>query len=472
MLFNSWSFIALVAITFALYYARPLERWQVLVLILASFAFYAANDAWLLLLLIGSIAINITTSHLVMHGRPNRRLLHAAAGVTLNLAILALFKYGPLIGHSFLPETSSIGQFLVSLPLPIGISFFTFQGITLLVDCLRERRHGADFRIADRPLRERILQTTLYIAFFPQLVAGPIVKAHDFLPQIGRKRLDGIDWSTVYHSLVIGYFLKIVVADNLKDQTFWLAWPHFERFSTHDLLAMLFAYSMQIFADFAGYSLIAIGIAALFGYRLPQNFNFPYLSRSIAEFWRRWHISLSSFLKEYLYFPLGGNRKGRLRTYVNLMTVMLLGGLWHGAAWSYMVWGGCHGLALVGERILRPHIRPPRHGLVEAVRMLLVLGFVTFSWLLFKLPEFGQVLAFLRCLVDNTRLPDQSGLALTALLYSLPVVVYHVCHLLGRQRQRSPLPVPALSYPLAYATMLFLIVSNPGQPGAFVYFQF
>ncbi len=471
MLFNSWPFFALVVVTFALYYARPLRRLQAPILIAASFVFYAANDAWLLLLLIGSIAINVMASHLVMHGRPERRLFHATAGVALNLAVLAAFKYGPLIGRSFFPEASSIGQFLIGLPLPIGISFFTFQGITLLVDCLREKTHRADFPIADLPLRERAWKTTLYIGFFPQLVAGPIVKAHDFLPQIRRKTLDDIDWSTVYRSLVVGYFLKIVVADNLKDQTFWIAWPHFSHFSTHDLLILLFAYSMQIFADFAGYSLIAIGVAALFGYRLPQNFDFPYLSRSIAEFWRRWHISLSSFLKEYLYFPLGGNRKGRLRTYLNLMTVMLLGGLWHGAAWSYMVWGGCHGLALVGERMLRPHVRLPAHWLVDVLRMLLVLGFVTFAWLLFKLPDFGQVIAFLRCLADNTALPDQPGLALAALLYSAPVVVYHLCHLYGCRR-RASLPLPAMSYPLAYATMLFLIVSNPGQAGAFVYFQF
>ncbi len=471
MLFNSWPFAVLVLATLALYYAPLLRRFQVPVLIAASFVFYAANDAWLLLLLLCSIAVNIVSSHLVLHGPAERRVLHAALGVAVNLGILAAFKYGPLIGRSFLPESSTIAQFLIGLPLPIGISFFTFQGITLLVDCLREKTRRADFHIADLSLRQRLWQTTLYIGFFPQLVAGPIVKAHDFLPQIREKRPSDIDWATVFRSLVVGYFLKIVVADNLKDQTFWIAWPYFERSSTHDLLVMLFAYSMQIFADFAGYSLIAIGIAALFGYRLPQNFDFPYLSRSLSEFWRRWHISLSSFLREYLYFPLGGNRRGRLRTYANLMIVMLLGGLWHGAAWSYMVWGGCHGLALVGERALRPHLRLPAHWLVDGLRVLVVLTFVTFAWLLFKLPDFDQVVAFIACLVENTDLPDRPGLALTAMLYGLPVVLYHLGHLY-RQRHRSALPFPTVSHPLAYAAMLFLIVSNPGQPGAFVYFQF
>ncbi len=471
MLFNSWPFVVLVLITFMIYYSKPLRGLQVWVLILASMVFYASNSAPLLLLLLFSIAINTVTSHLVMHGRPDWRKGYAVLGVVLNLTLLGLFKYGPLFGRSFFPDDHSIGQFLISLPLPIGISFFTFQGITLLVDVLREKEHRADFHIADLSLRERIKQTTLYISFFPQLVAGPIVKAHDFLPQIKPKRSRDIDWQFCFRSLVVGYFLKIVIADNLKDQTFWIAWPYFERFASSDLLIMLFGYSMQIFADFAGYSLIAIGTAALFGYRLPQNFNFPYLSRSIAEFWRRWHISLSSFLREYLYYPLGGNRKGRLRTYFNLFIVMLLGGFWHGAAWSYLVWGGCHGLALAGERFLRPYIRLPDHWFVQSLQALLVFTFVTFAWLLFKLPDFTQVMAFFDSLANNTAIPPKPGLAISTLLYATPVIIYHLCYLLTRRRQ-SFLPVKTLTYPFAYATMLFLMLTNPGQPGAFVYFQF
>ncbi|MEQ8682884.1 MAG: MBOAT family O-acyltransferase, partial [Cyclobacteriaceae bacterium] len=228
-------------------------------------------------------------------------------------------------------------DFLIAIPLPIGISFFTFQGISLLVDAYRNRAGTSD-QIRVLPFWKLLFHTSLYISLFPQLVAGPIVKAHDFYPQIRTKYLSGIQWNYVFQHVVTGYFLKMVVADNLKDFTGELVWPSFERFSSVELLVYLFGYSMQIFADFAGYSLIAIGISGLFGYIIPQNFNFPYVASGFSDFWKRWHISLSTFLKEYLYIPLGGNRKGRVRTYLNLMIVMALGGLWHGALFMDWHW--------------------------------------------------------------------------------------------------------------------------------------
>ncbi|MEZ6126145.1 MAG: MBOAT family O-acyltransferase [Planctomycetaceae bacterium] len=267
--------------------------------------------------------------------------------MSANLATLAFFKYSGLLSKTFLQpiHNGQLTDLLAAIPLPIGVSFFTFQGISLLIDTYRARSDQQLSILVSERHSGRWLDVALFISFFPQLVAGPIVKAHDFLPQIKPKSRRDLDWTYIFRTLTTGYFLKMVVADNLKLYTAWIEFPVFHTKSTLTLLTMLFGYSMQIFADFAGYSLIAIGVAAIFGYRLISNFDFPYISTSFSEFWRRWHVSLSSFLKEYLYIPLGGNRSGRLRTYRNLLLTMILGGLWHGAAWSYAIWGLAHGLA-------------------------------------------------------------------------------------------------------------------------------
>ena len=454
----------------ALYYMPGLLFLQRFVLVGSSLVFYAANQPILLLLLIGSITVNIVASRLVYSGRPAWRTAYAALGVIANLGGLAFFKYSPLIGRTLFNGQGSLGEFLIAVPLPIGISFFSFEGITLLVDTLRVQKHRADYALPQASFSTHAINTSLFIVFFPHLVAGPILKAHDFVPQIKPKFFKDVDWVYCFRHLVTGYFLKMVVADNLQDLTFWIAYPYFQAKSSVDLGIMLYGYSMQIFADFAGYSLIAIGTAGLFGYLLPQNFNFPYISRSIAEFWQRWHISLSSFLKEYLYFPLGGNKNGQVRTYVNLMAVMLLGGLWHGAAWSYMVWGGAHGLALATERFVTDRIRLPDRGSWGVFRILLVFLFVTYAWLLFKLPEFEHVIAYTRSFWTNRGLRMDSRLTMMVFLYSLPVIGYHLHHL-KRQRLSRVIPSSAAA-PLAYGIMLLLILTNSGSPGAFVYFQF
>ncbi|MFN9911764.1 MAG: MBOAT family O-acyltransferase, partial [Pirellulaceae bacterium] len=219
--------------------------------------------------------------------------------------------------------------------------FYTFHGISLLVDVFRGRNLETFER--DKSLYRHLADTLLYLVFFPQLIAGPIIKAKEFYPQVTLKSIRQVDYQGSVRLLILGLFLKTVVADNLSEQTFWIAYPYFLGKSSADLLLLLYGYSAQIFADFAGYSLIAIGLARLLGYQLPDNFHFPYLASSIGEFWRRWHISLSSWLCDYLYIPLGGNQKGAVRTYFNLIIVMFLGGLWHGAAWSFAIWGLWHG---------------------------------------------------------------------------------------------------------------------------------
>ncbi len=240
-------------------------------------------------------------------------------------------------------------------------------------------------------------------------------------------------------------------------------------FSPITLLALLFGFSMQIFADFAGYSLIAIGVALLFGYQLPDNFNFPYLARSLGEFWQRWHMSLSTWLREYLYYPLGGNRRGRMRTYFNLFMVMALGGLWHGAAWSFALWGLFHGGGLAVERWFEDRF-PGRLGEVSAgLRLLGVFGFVTLGWLLFKLTDIRHVAEFTRCLAGNWRLGlgNQKALLMNVALFSAPVLAYHASAAwmpLGSWLRRHE--------GLACGGLLAAIALSSGLPGAFLYFQF
>ena len=284
--------------------------------------------------------------------------------VLFNLLVIAFFKYAGLICDTILPDgwlTDEVRETITNIPLPIGISFYTFQAISLVIDLRRQGKvvEGME-KLEDDFHKGRtmtsFLNISFYIAFFPQLIAGPIVKAHDFIKQISVKHFSDIKWDVVTRNLVLGFFLKMFVADNLKEVTSLINSDATMGMTKVDLLVLFYGYSFQIFADFAGYSLIAIGLGALFGYVLPTNFNFPYISQSITEFWRRWHISLSSWLREYLYIPLGGNRKGSGRTYINLMIVMLLGGLWHGAAWSYMIWGGAHGILLAFERLLSRHV--------------------------------------------------------------------------------------------------------------------
>lgn len=470
MLFTSLPFAVLVLITLLLYYAPPLRNWQILILTVASFFFYSWEAPILVFLLIFSIAINVITSYYISRGNPAHQKAWAIAGVLLNLGALLFFKYSPMFAKTFFGgDHGSIGHFLMTIPLPIGISFFTFQGISLVVEVFRSKQPDDPFgypEMVPPTFKEHLKNTMLFKSFFPSLVAGPIIKAHEFYPQIQPKLVREIPWETAFRALVVGYFLKMVVADNIKDSTFWIEFPYFLNYSSLTLVTLLFGYSMQIFADFAGYSLIAIGLAALFGYTLPQNFNYPYISQSFAEFWRRWHISLSTWLREYLYLPLGGNRRGNVRTYFNLFIVMLLGGLWHGAAWSYAVWGTFHGLALALERLGKNWIRLPETAVVSVIRALLVFSFVTLAWLLFKLPRFSDVIAYLGALFSNRAVTDAT-ITGHVIWYSIPVIAYYGWHLL----KRSKPDVSRYEF-LLLGIMLAAIILDSGTTGKFIYFQF
>lgn len=463
MLFNSYPFVGFLLVTLFVYYLPLARRFQLLSLILASFYFYAFLKPILLVLLLASILFNTSVSWVLERNSPKRWV---TLGVIFNLLLLCFFKYASLIAKTFIDESSSsdLSSFILSIPLPIGISFYTFEGISLLVDSYRGKTSST--KVTGKTFVEHLIETTHFVSFFPHLIAGPILKAHDFYPQIKTKYLKDIDWNSAFKNVVIGFFLKMVVADNLKEYTGYMSYPYFENLSSPTLIILMLGYSCQIFADFAGYSLIAIGIAKLFGYDLPTNFNYPYISQSFSEFWQRWHISLSTWLKEYLYIPLGGNRNGNNRTYLNLFLVMLLGGLWHGAGWNYAVWGMIHGVALGLERLLITSKEGATTWL-KCLRVGMVFLIVTIAWLFFKLPNFTQALLYIQKMGTNWHLPFIPGIReVYVLIFCMAVALYHLYYLWKGERQFPKLEMILL------AIMLFFIMTNSGFQGDFIYFQF
>lgn len=480
MLFTTWTFACLLLITLGVYYVLPRlgkgGEAQIGVLVVSSLIFYAFEVPALVFLLLISILINAYLSIRVIRAQSEGRSCGGwvTSAVVINLLLLGFFKYAGFLADSFIPKGTLEGlvSSLDAIPLPVGISFYTFQAISLLVDLKRDKlstMSSLRTLVEEKKDFQAMHRIGFYIAFFPQLVAGPIVKAHDFFHQISAKHLKDLPWEKAIKCLVAGYFLKMVVADNLKEVTVLLEQGTLTK--RLDLIGLVYGYSCQIFADFAGYSLIAIGLGALFGYELPTNFNFPYISASITEFWRRWHISLSTWLKEYLYFPLGGNRKGAMRTYVNLFIVMLLGGLWHGAAWGYLIWGAAHGILLAIERLCNVPVTESRMSLSRVIKSLVVFHVVSLLWLLFLMPDFGHVIGFFKSFAAGSWSGSAPTL-FTVLLFSSPVILYHL-FAFARETFGAERVTPRESLVRwGYALLLFLIVTNSGTTGAFVYFQF
>lgn len=351
MLFPTFTFAAFFAVVLPVAWA--LKRWPLpwkLFLLGASYWFYAAWDARFVLLLVGMTSGNAAAAAIIARaGTARVRRAAVAGGVTLSLGVLAFFKYYDFFTDS-LDRNLGISSPALDIVLPVGVSFFTFQAISYVVDLYRGRTEEAN-----------LLDFAVYLSFFPQLVAGPIVRATEFMPQLkSDTRPDRREVARAVRLIGRGMFKKVVIADFLAravvNDTFESPGEH----GALDMLAGIYGYAVQIYADFSGYTDMAIGVALLMGFRFPQNFDVPYVADSIQDFWRRWHMSLSRWLRDYLYIPLGGNRRGRLATYRNLLITMALGGLWHGAAGVFIIWGVYHGAGLAVERWRSESGRGPR----------------------------------------------------------------------------------------------------------------
>jgi alginate O-acetyltransferase complex protein AlgI len=402
MVFSSISFfvfflIVVLAMTLTKIRRFSKPRLRHSILLIASYIFYGWWD-WRFCFLMAILTLIAYISALGIAGQPEKKI-YVVIGVIVPLVILGFFKYFNFFVVSFEKMWGITRGNSLNIILPVGISFYTFQSLSYTIDVYRKKiKAEKDFS-----------KLALYIAFFPQLVAGPIVRAGDFLPQLGEDRNISLNnFKEGIQIFIFGLFKKIVIADWLSvfvDDVFRTP----AAFHAISLILAVVAYSIQIYFDFSGYSDMAIGCAKCLGYNFERNFNLPYISSNISEFWRRWHISLSSWLKEYLYIPLGGNRKGAARTYINNMLTMLLGGLWHGANWTFVVWGGIHGAALCIRRMykqygVKPPPPPPPHRtialkLVNFFRYLLANVctniFVCFCWIFFRSDSFstaGQII--------------------------------------------------------------------------------
>src|ERR1700734_1428510 len=395
MLFPTIDFGLFFALSLALVWSlNSQNNLKKVVLLALSLAFYASWNWRFLLLLLASGVISYLVGLYVDAGaaRPFRRFA-LTLGVALDLGILAYFKYLDFFIAEVLTLAHALGLnpsiAFVNVTLPVAISFMTFHAISYIVDVHRGRLAASRSPV----------DILLYISFFPHLVAGPIVRAHEFLPQLASPRNAG-DFSFGENMLLIlgGLFKKMVIANYLAVRFVDPVFTDPSQFSRFDLIMAVYAYAIQIYADFSAYTDIAIGVAALLGYRFPQNFNQPYRALGIGDFWRRWHMTLSTWLRDYLYISLGGNRHGRLMTARNLLLTMLLGGLWHGANWTFLIWGALHGMALVVDHSYRRSVFFKRYGEKPWAVVLdwaVTLHFVCFCWLFFRAPSLDAATQYL-----------------------------------------------------------------------------
>ncbi len=392
MVFSSIAFLfGFLPITILLYFSVP-QRYKNHVLLTVSLIFYAWGEMGYVLLMLLSIAVNwligLGIAEKKKGGTSARGVL--AIGVFLNLLPLAFFKYGNFVidnTNQLLTSVDWPSIEISSLHLPIGISFFTFQAISYIIDVYRD----------EATVQNRVVNLALYISLFPQLIAGPIVRYHDIAREISNRttRIEDISSGTL--RFVAGLGKKVLIANTMgsvADQIFSLPMEHV---STGLAWIGIIAYTLQIYFDFSGYSDMAIGLGRIFGFHFLENFNYPYISRSIQEFWRRWHISLSSWFRDYLYIPLGGSKVGSARTYFNLLIVFFLCGLWHGASWNFVFWGLFHGSFLVLERLGLNRILSYCPVVLRHVYTLLV---VMIGWVFFRAETLEQSFAYTGRLFD------------------------------------------------------------------------
>ena len=469
MPFNTITFVLFLAVVFAGY--RMAGSWKVkkVILLFSSQIFYAAWNPPLVLLL---WAVTIVTWWLVRLMASETSDARRGAYLLLNLLVvlspLAYFKYGAFVLEQFVAALGMVGLQFKPTPmdviLPIGISFYTFQALSYTIDAYRRQT-----AVLGIPL----LDFALYLSFFPHLVAGPIVRASHFLPQLEAPKSATsrqVGWGLIL--FVFGLFQKTVLADSLfapvADQLYQA--PHSA--SAWDAWAGLLAFSGQIFCDFSGYSTCAIGLALCFGFQFPQNFRSPYGAIGFSDFWRRWHITLSSWLKDYLYIPLGGNRGSAFRVSRNLLVTMLLGGLWHGASLMFLLWGGLHGMYLLIERLVRPRLQFLARRFSTGGLALATFVLVTLTWIPFRAPDADHALSVLAALVRPGFPNLLPGTLLASVACSLGLVFLHI-----RGRQGSfedgflKLSRP-LQTTLVGACLIGIFLVSGGEPRAFIYFQF
>ena len=465
MVFNSWQFLIFLVVVLALdgaLQSKPTPRkWM---LLLASYIFYGAWNWMYLALIMASTLLDFEIGKRMPRSTSPRTLL--VFSVVINLGILAFFKYTNFLitafNSGFAAANSNFHITTLDILLPVGISFFTFQALSYTIDVYRK----------EITPRQSLLDYALFIAFFPQLVAGPIVRAVEFFKELDAPKppsMREINLGLVL--IVLGLVKKMAIADSLSvvvDPVFNAPGAA----TSIDSLLAVYAYALQIYCDFSGYTDTAIGCALLFGFRFPNNFNYPYIATSFQDFWRRWHMTLSRFLRDYLYIALGGNRFGPTRTQVNLMLTMVLGGLWHGASWTFIFWGFLHGSYLVLERgaqKLFPGFYASQNPLILILRWAVVFNSVCFAWIFFRAKNFSD--AYL--IIKNIGTLFSESISWSPLMAFL--MLFGALHFTGNRyatKQRLADAQPWLCGCALGLALCILWIYTPAEHKAFIYFQF
>jgi alginate O-acetyltransferase complex protein AlgI len=473
MLFNSLTFVVFFGLVLAGYWT--LRSWEARknLLLGASYVFYGTWNPPFALLLFGTTALDFYLgARIAAAATPAARRGWLLASLASNLSMLGFFKYGNFLLENFKWLLAQAGVAYqpphFDLFLPIGISFYTFHSLSYTLDV---------YRGTTQPTRS-LRDFTLAVSFFPQLVAGPIVRAADFLPQAAQPPVPQAGrfiWGLLL--MTLGLFEKTVVADTMLAGSAEKVFAYPGPLASLDAWTGVLAFSGQIFFDFAGYSTCAIGAALCLGFHLRDNFRFPYAAVGFSDFWRRWHISLSTFLRDYLYIPLGGNRAGVIRAAVNLMIVMFIGGLWHGAAWTFVVWGLIHGLCLVLERVLRAVFKDAPW--IQSTAVQLLLGLVTFAvvcfaWVFFRASDFATASRLVQSMVGA--LPRGDAILATRELLQVGLVTAGLltAHWLLRHTSIEAVVarMPRALLAGVWSVMTFGIILTQGNGNAFIYFQF
>ena len=479
MIFNSYTFVVFFIIILVLHNLPISWKFKKINLLIPSYIFYAAwNPPFILLLWLSTVIDFFVGKALFTQSNPHKKKLLLVLSLIGNLGMLCFFKYGTFLLENFVSLVNLLGlEYHPATPniiLPAGISFYTFTTLCYTIDMYHKK---------SEPVKS-MLDFSLFVTFFPHLVAGPIVRPPQLVPQFETERtaskkqmFDGL------LLLSLGLFMKVVLADGMLSATADAVFNSNDVLPALDAWIGVFAFSGQIFLDFAGYSTCAIGAALCLGFVLPQNFNYPYAAIGFSDFWRRWHITLSSWLKDYLYIPLGGNRHGKLRTYYALMLTMLLGGLWHGANWTFVVWGGLHGLYLWVEKYLRDRKKDNENksnntsketGLIGFFYALLTFMLINITWVFFRSNTFSKAWQMLISMSGTET--DGRALLTTLAIIKVSIIIPVIILTHWFMRNTKVLEVAhQLSWwklGIAWSTIMLLLIWSQESGSSFIYFQF
>jgi len=462
MIFNSISFLIFFPIVILLHYLLP-HRYRYIVLLFASYIFYMSAEPYCVIFLITTTLITWVSGNLLYKLEDAGQKYILALGICLSLGLLIFFKYTNFI-LSLIKSDSSL-----SLLLPLGISFYTFQSITYMVDCYRKEL---------KP-EKNILKYALFVSFFPCILSGPIERAKDFLPQIDvKKEFDTLRAKKGLCLMLWGYFLKMVIVSRLTILCD-LVFSDYNSFSGSMLMLATLAYAILIYCDFYGYSSIAIGAAKILGFKVRDNFRQPYLAVSIQDFWRRWHISLSTWFRDYLYIPLGGNKLGKARKYINIMIVFILSGLWHGANMTFILWGALNGIYQILGSLLLPLKENffkitgiyKNENLKRRLQILVTFILITLTWVFFRASSIGEAFDILKLIFTNFKAYDlingrvfSLGLGIFNLLFVVFAIgILILCDLICESKKIGPssildnvrTPIRYLIYEMLFIMILF-----------------